>query len=93
MCEQARGTRFGLEAREEFVTREAGAFCGQSNGFYGNAAADDRIGGAINHTHGAAAEFAYDFVPPGFGHRGHEDVFSATELFCLYQYTRHEDGL
>src|SRR5208283_3490291 len=71
MSQETGGTCFGLEAGEKFWAREASAFFSEANCFYGDVAADDRIDGAINHTHGAAAEFAQDFIPSGFCDRIH----------------------
>jgi hypothetical protein len=65
--QQAGGTSFGLEPVEKFFSRQAGALFGELQGFYGHRAPDERIIRAIDHTHGAAADFTGDFVSARFG--------------------------
>src|SRR5208337_2346101 len=71
MREETRGARFGLEPRQEFGPRQAGAFLAQANRLDGDGAPDDGVHGAIDHTHGSAAKFVEDFVTPRFDHRCH----------------------
>src|SRR5262249_48283561 len=69
--EQASRARFGLEAAEQFRARQARAFLAEANRFHGDGAADDRVHRFIDDTHGAAAQFADDFVATRFRSRGH----------------------
>jgi hypothetical protein len=62
MGEESSGASFGLEAGEKLRAAEAGAFFTETDGFDGNGAADDGVGGAIDDTHSAAAEFTENFV-------------------------------
>ncbi len=66
MGEETGGAGFGLEAREKLGAAEAGAFFTEADGFDGDGAADDGVGGSVDNTHGAAAEFAENFVAPCF---------------------------
>jgi len=66
MGEETGGAGFGLEAGEKFGAAEAGAFFAEADGFDGDGAADDGVGGSVDNTHGAAAEFAENFVAPCF---------------------------
>ena len=72
MSKQSGSACFGLKARKKFRTSEAGAFLGETNGFDGNIAADDRIDGEVDDTHGAASELAQNFIASGFYDRFHQ---------------------
>src|SRR5215470_1248442 len=71
MRKQPGGARFGLETGKKFRAAEAGAFFAEADGFDGHGAADDRVGGAIDHAHGTAAEFAEDLVTARSHHCRH----------------------
>src|SRR5438552_7625125 len=58
---------FGLESGKQLGAREAGAFFGELKSFDRDCSPDDRVNGAIHHTHGASAEFAGNFVTTRFG--------------------------
>ena len=72
MGEQTGGACLGLEASQEFGARQARALFTEANGFDGDGAANHRIGGFINDTHGAAAKFTDNFVTSRSYHRRHE---------------------
>jgi len=71
MGEQAGGSGFRLEAGEKFWAAEAGALFAEADGFDGDGAADDGVGGALDDTHGAAAEFTENFVTSCLNHCRH----------------------
>src|SRR6201987_483389 len=71
MRQQSRGARFGLEPRKQFGPGQARSFFAQPNGFDGDVAPDHRVRGAIDHTHGPAAQFADNFITPRFCDRFH----------------------
>src|SRR5215469_13017397 len=81
MREQPRGSRFGLEAGKKLGTAEAGAFFAEANGLDCYGAADNRVGGAIDHAHRAAAEFAEDLVTPCSHHRCHAGTAARRRTF------------
>jgi hypothetical protein len=81
MGEQSGGASFGLEAGEEFRAAEAGTLFTEADGFDGDGAADDGVGGAIDDTHGAAAEFTENFVAPCFNHCCHAAPLPEKVLF------------
>ena len=64
--QQSGRARFGLKPRQQLRARQSRAFFAQFDGFYRDGAPDHRVGGLIDHTHGAAAEFADNFVTSGF---------------------------
>src|SRR5882757_9073440 len=58
MGQKSRGSCLGLKAGQKLRAGEAGSFGAEFDGLNGDGAADDRVGSLVNHTHGAAAEFA-----------------------------------
>src|SRR5262249_11433129 len=66
MSQQPGGARLGLEAVEKFFFAEAGTLFRYGERFYGHRAAYEWIVRAIDHTHGAAADFAGDFIAARF---------------------------
>src|SRR5215469_18587801 len=71
MRKQPGSARFGLETGKKLRAAEAGAFFAEADGFDGHGAADDRVGGAVDHAHGTAAEFAEDLVTARSHHCRH----------------------
>src|SRR5437879_3947932 len=60
-----------LKAGQKLGASEAGAFGAELDGLNGDGAADNRVGRLVDYTHGAAAEFADNFVTSGFRNRRH----------------------
>ena len=72
--QKAGGAGFGLEALQKLGARKTGAFFTEADGLNGYGAANHRVFRFVHHAHGAAAEFADDFIPPGFGQSGHQRI-------------------
>ena len=70
---------FGLESGKQLGAREAGAFFGELKSFDRDCSPDDRVNGAIDHTHGASAEFAGNFVTTRFGERWNHELKRSRE--------------
>src|SRR5713226_4865336 len=87
MGQEPRGARFGLKASQKLGAREAGALGAEFDSLNGDRASDDGVGRFVDHTHGAPAEFADNFVTPGLRNRRHgyvrhrEDTPSFPYLF------------
>ena len=72
--QKAGSAGFGLEALQKLGARKTGAFFTEADGLNGYGAANHRVFRFVHHAHGAAAEFADDFIPPGFGQSGHQRI-------------------
>src|ERR1700730_16802244 len=68
------GARFGLKTSEKLGSSEAGAFGAELDGFDSDGAADNGVRGLVDDTHGAAAQFADNFVTSGLRKRRHRYV-------------------
>src|ERR1700737_4088322 len=77
--QEARGARFRLKARQQLRAGEAGAFGAELDRFDSDGAPDDGVSGLVDDTHGAAAEFADNFVTPGLRQRRHGYVSHGRE--------------
>src|SRR5258708_33690688 len=76
MGEETGGAGFGLEAGEKFGAAEAGAFFTEADGFDGDGAADDGVGGSVDKTHGGAGEFTENFVTARPDHLRQDDTLT-----------------
>ena len=66
MGQQTGCARLGLESRQQFGTGQSRAFFAQFDGFDRDRAPNHRVCRLIDHTHGAAAQLADNFVTSCF---------------------------
>ena len=64
----------GLKAAYQLPARHSRSFFGQVHGLDRNVPSDDRIMRAVDHTHGAAAQFLAEFVTPCLCYGGHDGL-------------------
>src|ERR1700716_2034517 len=77
--QEARGARFRLKPGQKLRPSEAGAFGAELNRFDSDGAPNDGVSSLVDDTHGAAAEFADNFVTPSLRQRRHGYVSHGRE--------------